>query len=67
MKKIMGNIIKVKIIKGKCKEEDVLVPRKPMIPTVLLFDFKRLQYCNELGFGIKKKSTESQVKTVFNT
>ncbi|KAF7283486.1 hypothetical protein GWI33_000515 [Rhynchophorus ferrugineus] len=44
VKKIMNNVIEATIIKGKYKGEDVLIPRIPMIPTYLAFDFKRLQF-----------------------
>lgn len=44
VKKLMSNVIEATIIKGKYKGEDVLIPRIPMIPTDLPFDFKRLQF-----------------------
>ncbi|KAF7284890.1 hypothetical protein GWI33_021464 [Rhynchophorus ferrugineus] len=43
VKKIMNNVIKATVIKGKYKGEDVLIPRIPMIPGNLPLDFKRLQ------------------------
>ncbi|XP_015366987.1 PREDICTED: uncharacterized protein LOC107163887, partial [Diuraphis noxia] len=44
VKKLMNNVIEAIIIKGKYKGEDVLIPRIPMTPTDLPFDFKRLQF-----------------------
>jgi ATP-dependent DNA helicase PIF1 len=41
---MMNNIIEATILNGKFKEEDVLLPRIPMIPTDMPFDFKRLQF-----------------------
>jgi len=49
-KKLMNIAIEATIIKGKYKGEDVLIPRKPMIPTDLPFDFKRLQFPVRLAF-----------------
>lgn len=42
VKKLMNNVIEATIVKGKYKGEDVLIPRIPMTPTDLPFDFKRL-------------------------
>ncbi|UYV66363.1 hypothetical protein LAZ67_4001469, partial [Cordylochernes scorpioides] len=44
VKRLMPNVIETTIISGKCKGEDVLIPRIPMIPTDLPFTFKRLQF-----------------------
>ncbi|XP_061379262.1 uncharacterized protein LOC133319319 [Danaus plexippus] len=44
VKRLMNNVIEATIIKGKYKGEDVLIPRIPMIPMDLPFDFKRLQF-----------------------
>ncbi|KAF0763687.1 ATP-dependent DNA helicase [Aphis craccivora] len=40
VKNLMNNVIETTIIKGKYKGEDVLIPRIPMNPTDLPFDFK---------------------------
>jgi hypothetical protein len=39
-KKLMINVIHVTISKGKFKDEEVLIPRTPMIPTDMPFEFK---------------------------
>ncbi|GFT09070.1 hypothetical protein TNCV_4105332 [Trichonephila clavipes] len=44
VKKMMNNVIEATILTGKFKGEDVLLPRIPMIPTDMPFEFKRLQF-----------------------
>ncbi|KAF7284791.1 hypothetical protein GWI33_021550 [Rhynchophorus ferrugineus] len=60
VKKIMNNVIEATIIKGKYKGEDVLIPRIPMIPTDLPFDFKRLQFPVRLAFAMTINKSQSQ-------
>jgi ATP-dependent DNA helicase PIF1 len=49
----MNNIIEATILNGKFKGEDILLPRIPMIPTDMSFEFKRLQFPDvRLGFVI---------------
>lgn len=43
--KLMSNVIHATILKGKYKGEEVLIPRIPIIPTDMPFEFKRIQYC----------------------
>ena len=54
VKKLINIVTAATIIKGKYKkeDEDVLIPRKPMIPTDLTFDFKRLQFPMLLVFAM---------------
>ena len=40
----MENLIEATILTGPYEGEAVLIPRIPMIPTDLLFQFKRLQF-----------------------
>ncbi|XP_022160977.1 uncharacterized protein LOC111027069 [Myzus persicae] len=42
VKRLMPNLIKGKILTGKAKGEFVLIPRIPLIPTDMPFEFKRL-------------------------
>ena len=60
VKKIMNNVIEATIIKGKYKGEDVLIPRIPMIPTDLPFDFKRLQFPVRLAFAMTINKSQGQ-------
>jgi ATP-dependent DNA helicase PIF1 len=58
---LMNNIIEAKIIKGKYKGEDVLlIPRIPMVPTDLPFDFKRLQFPVRLAFAMTINKSQGQ-------
>jgi ATP-dependent DNA helicase PIF1 len=49
---MMYIIIEATILNGKFKGEDVLLPRIPMIPTDMLFEFKRLQFPVRLAFAM---------------
>jgi ATP-dependent DNA helicase PIF1 len=49
---MMNYIIEATILNGKFKGEDVLLPRIPMIPTDILFEFKRLQFAVRLAFAM---------------
>ncbi|KIH67866.1 hypothetical protein ANCDUO_01802 [Ancylostoma duodenale] len=40
----MPNVIEATILTGKARGEEVFIPRIPMIPTDMPFDFKRLQF-----------------------
>eukprot|EP00102_Acyrthosiphon_pisum_P013585 XP_008183218.1 PREDICTED: ATP-dependent DNA helicase PIF1-like [Acyrthosiphon pisum] len=60
VKKVMNNVIEATIIKGKYKEEDVLIPRILMIPTDLPFDFKRLQFPIRLAFAMTINKSQGQ-------
>jgi ATP-dependent DNA helicase PIF1 len=57
----MNNVIEATIIiKGKYKGQDVLIPRIPMIPTDLPFDFKRLQFPVRLAFAMAINKSQGQ-------
>lgn len=60
VKKLMPNVIEATIINGKCKGEDVLIPRIPMIPTDLPFRFKRLQFPVRLAFAMTINKSQGQ-------
>jgi ATP-dependent DNA helicase PIF1 len=49
---MMNNIIEATILNRKDKGEDVLLPRIPMIPTDMPFEFKRLQLPVRLAFAM---------------
>ena len=48
----MENVIEATILTGPFEGEAVLIPRIPMIPTDLPFQFKRLQFSIRLAFAI---------------
>lgn len=60
VKKLMNNVIEATILRGKYKGEDVLIPRIPMIPTDMPFDFKRLQFPVRLAFAMTINKSQGQ-------
>lgn len=48
----MSNVVEATILTGPFKGEDVLIPRIPMIPTDMPFQFKRSQFPIRLAFAI---------------
>jgi ATP-dependent DNA helicase PIF1 len=49
---MMNDIIEATIFNAKFIGQDDLLPRIPMIPTDISFEFKRLQYPVRLAFAI---------------
>jgi ATP-dependent DNA helicase PIF1 len=47
-------------LNGKFKGEDVLLPRIPMIPTDMPFQFKRLQFLVRLAFAMTITKAQGQ-------
>lgn len=64
VKKLMKNVIKATILKGKYKGEKVLIPRIPMIPSDIPFNFKRLHYPVQFIFAML--INKSQVKCLWH-
>lgn len=60
VKKLLPNVIEATILNGKSKGEDVLIPRIPMIPTDMPFDFKRLQFPIRLAFSMTINKAQGQ-------
>ncbi|XP_055522853.1 ATP-dependent DNA helicase PIF7-like [Wyeomyia smithii] len=65
VKRMMDNIIEATVLNGRYKEEHVLLPRIPMIPTDLPFDFKRLQFPVRLAFAMTINKAQGQSLEVF--
>lgn len=64
VKKLMTNIIEATILQGKYRGEDVLIPRIPMIPNDMPFDFKRLQFPVRLAFAMSINKSQGQSLSV---
>jgi len=62
--KKLTNIIEATILKGKYKEQDVLIPRIPKIPTKMLLDFRRLQFPVRLTFTMTINKIQGQALSV---
>jgi ATP-dependent DNA helicase PIF1 len=65
VKKLMNNLIQATIIKGKFKGEEVLIPRIPIIPTDLPFQFKRIQFSIQLAFAMTINQSQGQSLEVY--
>ncbi|CAB3242523.1 unnamed protein product [Arctia plantaginis] len=64
VKRLMPNLIEATIINGKYTGENVCIPRIPMIPTDLPFDFKRLQFPVRLAFAMTINKSQGQSLSV---
>ncbi|XP_016854588.2 uncharacterized protein LOC107983828 [Anolis carolinensis] len=64
VKNLLKNVIKARIITGPFKGEDVLIPRIPMIPTDMPFQFSRLQFPIRLAFAMTINKAQGQTLQV---
>lgn len=60
VRQLMPNIIEATILSGRYRGEDVLIPRIPMIPTDMPFEFKRMQFPVRLAFGMTINKAQGQ-------
>ena len=56
----MPNVIEATILNGKSKGEDFLIPRIPVIPTDMAFEFKRLHFQARLAFSTTSNKAQGQ-------
>ena len=59
----MINVIHATILKGKFKDE-VLIPRIPMIPSDMPFEFKRIQFSIRVAFAMTINKSQGQSLSV---
>ncbi|UYV72074.1 hypothetical protein LAZ67_9001733 [Cordylochernes scorpioides] len=60
VKTMMNNIIEATILNGKFKGQDVLLPRIPLFPPDLPFEFKRLQFPVRTAFSMTINKAQGQ-------
>jgi ATP-dependent exoDNAse (exonuclease V), alpha subunit - helicase superfamily I member len=60
----MNNVIEATILNGKYKDEYVLIPRIPLIPNDMPFNFKRLQFPGRLAFSMSINKSQGQSLSV---
>ena len=56
----MPHVIEATIMTGCAKGEDIFIPRIPMIPTDMPFEFKRLQFPVRLAFAMSINKAQGQ-------
>lgn len=60
VKNLFNNIIEATILTGKYKGENVLIPRIPIIPSDMPFEFKRIQFPVRLAFAMTINKSQGQ-------
>jgi ATP-dependent DNA helicase PIF1 len=60
VKKLLSNVIEATILTGSAKGEDVFIPRIPLIPNDMPFDFRRLQFPVRLAFAMTINKAQGQ-------
>ena len=60
VKQLMPHVIEATILTGCAKGDDVFIPRIPLIPTDMPFEFKRLQFPVRLAFAMSINKAQRQ-------
>ncbi|GBN28040.1 hypothetical protein AVEN_83700-1 [Araneus ventricosus] len=58
--KLVAKVIQATILTGSNKEESVFIPRIPLIPSDMPFEFKRLQFPVRFAFAITINKAQCQ-------
>ena len=64
VKQLMGNVIDATILTGAASGDRVFIPRIPLIPTDLPFEFKRLQFPVRPAFAMTINKAQGQSLSV---
>jgi len=57
----MINVIHATILEGKFTDEEVLIPRIPMIPTDMPFEFKQNKFLIRVTFAMMNNKSQGQL------
>ena len=60
VKSLMPHVIEATILTCCAKGEDVFIPRIPMVPNYMAFEFKRLQFPVRLAFAMSINKAQDQ-------
>ena len=60
VKTLMPHVIEATIMTGCAKGEDVFIPRIPLLPSDMIFEFKRLQFPVRLAFVMSINKAQGQ-------
>eukprot|EP00106_Octopus_bimaculoides_P011078 XP_014778520.1 PREDICTED: uncharacterized protein LOC106875070 [Octopus bimaculoides] len=60
VKKMISTLLETTILTGKASGEPVFIPRVPLIPSDMSFQYKRLQFPLKLSFEMSIKKAQSQ-------
>jgi ATP-dependent DNA helicase PIF1 len=60
VKSLMPHVIEATILTGCAKGEDVFIPRIPMVPTDMPFEFKRLRFPVRFAFAMSINKAQGQ-------
>ncbi|GFT72725.1 ATP-dependent DNA helicase pif1-like [Argiope bruennichi] len=64
IQKLMKNVIEARILNGKFRGENILIPRIPIIPTDVPIQFKRIQFPIRLAFAMTINKSQGQTMSV---